>query len=658
MNDYYIKNTKNTILMVCHRSICWVILLMSGTFISMQAQSSEIDSLQSLIRSTKDDTLRIDALNELTRRYTLDSTPLAEQLAMRALTEAKDIDYTKGIIYAYRNHGVIADINGDQDEAVSSYNEAIALVKGKKEWRKEHASLLLNKGVAYYYAGDLGKALEFYLEADALYETLQEDFAHARLLNNLAVVYRLLKSYDDAIRIYQKSLKIKESIKDSTGVAVTYTNMGLVYGYMNDYDQSIKHLQFAKQVFEAIGQVGEAKSVNISLGNSLYEMGRIEEASKVLEELLGYDFSGVRPYEIIMSKMLLAQIYITQKKYAAANQLLDNIEPEIRETTFNKVKSNFYELKAYALNGLKQHEAAYTAMLEHKLYADTLQSEERLRLEKDMETKYLTKEKENQIQIQELELQKNRRERTAYIAALLALGLIFLLGYRLLRLRKKANLLLSEKNAQIEKALNEKEVLLKEIHHRVKNNLQIISSLLSLQSRQIADPKAQEAIQEGRNRVNSMALIHKNLYQDEDLVGVDAVEYIDNLTESLVSNYNIKEQRIAIAKDVDPMTLDVDTIIPLGLILNELISNALKYAFPDDDRPGKMYVALKCEGEGLRLRIADNGRGLPPDFDVENLRSLGFRLVKAFTQKLEGHLKIASDNGTKVEIFIPNYKVA
>ncbi|HMO38230.1 MAG TPA: histidine kinase dimerization/phosphoacceptor domain -containing protein [Saprospiraceae bacterium] len=622
----------------------------------LPAQTPVIDSLQNLLR-TANDTTRINALNELSRHYVQDSMELSVYYIREALQASRAINYTKGIIHALRNQGVAADVRGDLGQAVASYDEAMTITEGKPQWLKEHASLLLNKGVAYYYAGDLGQALQYYLEAEAVYEKLNEDWAYARLLNNLAVVYRRLNRYDDAIRIYKKSLAIKESVKDSIGVANTLNNIGLVYGYMKDYNNSEKYLQSAKQLYQKLGEVNEAQSVNISLGNALYEMNRLDEAKSALLELFSYNLTGVRFYEIIMSKLALARIYVRQKDYASAKEWLDKVEPEIIQTNFNTVKSNFYELKAYAMHGLNQHEEAYKALLEHKFYADTLLSEERLKLEAEMETKYLTKEKENLIQIQELELQKNRRERIAYIAVLAGLVIIFLLGYRLLRLRKKANLLLSEKNDRIEKVLGEKEALLKEIHHRVKNNLQIISSLLSLQSRQIEDPKALEAIQEGRNRVHSMALIHQNLYQNEDLVGVDAVEYIEKLTDSLLSNYNISSQQITIATDIDPLKLDVDTIIPLGLILNELISNALKYAFADN-RPGRIYVALKQEGEGLRLRIADNGRGLSHDFNIEELKSLGFRLVKAFTQKLEGELNIQSEQGTKIDIYIPNYKAA
>ncbi|MDX1942257.1 MAG: histidine kinase dimerization/phosphoacceptor domain -containing protein [Saprospiraceae bacterium] len=632
---------------------CFICLQVSISRVC-ECQTTPKDSLLKFV-SSQNDTLRINAYNNLSRLYIPDSLNLANEWADRALKEAEKFRYTKGIIYAYKNKGLVADYKGELEKAVHYYDKGIAVAEKEIKWKQERIDFFVNKGVAYYYAGDMGKALENYIEAEKLYANEGSNPSYGKLLNNLAAVYRNLKKYDDAIRIYQKSLSIKEYNKDSIGMANTLNNIGLVYAYLEDHSKTAAYLENAKTIYESLQEWGEAQSVNISLGIALNELGRQTEARDLLLEALSAEQLNINIHDMTQAKLLLAKIYYLEGNYIKANKLIQEIEPIIIKTNFTKAKATFYEVKAYILHSLNQQPQAYIALLEHKLYLDTLMSEDRLKFEKDMETKYLTREKENQIQIQELQILKSKRERLVYIFALIGLGIILGLAYRLSRVRKKANNLLSEKNSQIQKALEEKEILLKEIHHRVKNNLQIISSLLSLQSRQIEDPKALEAIQEGRNRVNSMALIHKNLYQDEDLVGVDAADYIDKLTESLIANYNINPNNITVKKDIDPLKLDVDTIIPLGLILNELISNSLKYAFTDNQQ-GELNMTLKRESKGLRLSISDNGQGLPPNFDIETLKSLGFRLVKAFTQKLEGVLSIRSDHGTNVEILIPNYK--
>ena len=355
--------------------------------------------------------------------------------------------------------------------------------------------------------------------------------------------------------------------------------------------------------------------------------------------------------------MLYVKILYGDKEYQQAQTVLQEIEPEILKTNFLKSKVTFYEWKAYVLHALQEKDAAYQALIQNKLYLDTLNVEAKLSLEKDMEAKYLNQEKEAQIQIQKLQILKNKRERLVFVFAMLALLLILGFAYRLSAQRKRANQLLEEKNKLIQQALEDKETLLKEIHHRVKNNLQIISSLLSLQSRRVEDPKVLEAIQDGQNRVQSMALIHENLYQDENLVQVNAQLYIDQLIENLIRSYNVNPQGVTFTKNIDPLALDVDTLIPLGLMLNELISNTLKYAF-EPNKSGQVSLSLKQQEEGLLLKISDNGKGFPLNFDSHSLKSLGFRLINSFTKKLNGVLKTWNEQGAHVEIFIPHSKLS
>ena len=222
---------------------------------------------------------------------------------------------------------------------------------------------------------------------------------------------------------------------------------------------------------------------------------------------------------------------------------------------------------------------------------------------------------------------------------------------------REEDAMLAEKNDIIERSLQEKEVLLREIHHRVKNNLQVISSLLSLQSRRVQDQSVQEAILEGRNRVRSMAMIHQDLYQTENLTTIDVGQYIDKLTRNLFASYNIEPERIEMDTDIEPLQLDVDVLIPLGLILNELITNSLKYAFPQS-RPGKIEVSLQKEAGQLKLQVTDNGVGMPEDFDPMRSTSMGYQLISSFVRKLKGVLELKHREGTQVLLSIPQQNMA
>lgn len=210
---------------------------------------------------------------------------------------------------------------------------------------------------------------------------------------------------------------------------------------------------------------------------------------------------------------------------------------------------------------------------------------------------------------------------------------------------------------KIQASLQEKEVLLKEIHHRVKNNLQVISSLLKMQSRSLNDPKILEMFQESQSRIQSMALIHEKLYESEDLARINCAEYIHNLTSHLYRSYQVSPRNLQLDVKVDNISLSIDAALPCGLIINELVSNAIKYAFPDR-RSGNIYIHLNMdEQKHYTLKVGDNGIGLPENIDWQNTRSLGLRLVRTLSQQLGATVELDRSDGTMFFLSFrePNY---
>jgi len=196
----------------------------------------------------------------------------------------------------------------------------------------------------------------------------------------------------------------------------------------------------------------------------------------------------------------------------------------------------------------------------------------------------------------------------------------------------------------------EKEVLLQEIHHRVKNNLQIITSLLRMQSRAVQDPAFSDALRECQNRVAAMALIHDKLYRARDLARVSFPEYVRDLTNNILTSYALPARSVLVKLDVDDLSLSLDSAVPCGLILNELMSNCLKHAFPLG-HSGTVYVSFHAEGaDELCLAVQDDGVGMPAEVDLERTSSLGWRLIRALAQQLGGVVQCQTAGGTLVEI--------
>jgi PAS domain S-box-containing protein len=207
---------------------------------------------------------------------------------------------------------------------------------------------------------------------------------------------------------------------------------------------------------------------------------------------------------------------------------------------------------------------------------------------------------------------------------------------------------------QLRSSLKEKDVLLKEIHHRVKNNLQVISSLLNLQASSLQDQRALEIFRDSESRVRSMALIHEKLYRSKNLAQIDLSDYIRELAVFLFRSQNAQGRGITLAVQADHLFLDVETAVPTGLILNELISNALKYAFPGD-RTGRIDIKLWADDDNrLNLVVADNGCGFPPGLDFRATQSLGLQLVNILVDQLEGAIELHSHAGTEFRITLPS----
>lgn len=389
----------------------------------------------------------------------------------------------------------------------------------------------------------------------------------------------------------------------------------------------------------------------------------LDEASRVLEQYqdLPANLHDIKPTYLFELK---AELGLAEKKLDEVQVALDSLSENARKTNspydrlkLAQLKRNFYDSKG-------EIDSAYAYALASIDASQKLFEENKLRFVYDAESRY-ERGKQDQ-KIADLEAQ---RELTAEmlelkqrqnLGMLIGIGILLIFSgwvFYLYRVNNRKSKELSSQNKLIRKTLEEKDILLKEIHHRVKNNLQVVSSLLSLQSRFIRDEQALNAINEGKNRVKSMALIHQNLYQEDNLTGVAIKPYFEKLIRSLFDSYNIDRDRIQLDMQVDNLTLDVDSVIPIGLITNELVSNALKHAFPNSEN-GLVKVKLKEENNRIVLQVMDNGVGMEKPESAMESNTFGYRIINAFKEKLGAELLIENNGGTNIKIFIAHYQKA
>lgn len=639
----------------------WLILLLV-TNLNLGAQSNVADSLRNLLAVSKTDTVLYEA-NRLMAMHFWESNPDSSIFfGTRALAIARKISNKSKIAMGYQAIGVAYDYKDNLDSALFFLNEGLMMYKSINN-ADGSSHILSDIAIAHYYRGNYELALRNHFTALEYRQQSGNKRFIAISYNNIGLVYRSRKEYGNAATYYQKSLMIKKEIHDEQGILNSLINIGSAFQSEGKYDSAYFYANEALKLAIKIGAQNDILASKANLAAAMVNLGQNDEALVLLHEVEEKSFAANITNNLFSVYESLGDA-LTNKGQLEKAEKYYNKGLEI-STKKSRLEQKGVFLKKLARNYKSRglYNLAYEFLEKGERISDTLFTVENSRQINEMAALYGTQEKERRIKklnkdnIENLTLTSRiKRERNYFIlSSILLLGMAAI-TYMALRSHKKKEQQLDMQNAIIENSLVEKEFLMKEIHHRVKNNLQIVSSLLKLQSRYIKDEQAQEAVKEGRNRVQAMALIHQNLYQEENLTGIDVADYIGKLCENLFQSYNIHPQKIKLIKEIPPLNLDIDTVVPLGLILNELITNSLKYAFPQD-KYGTVKIELKEDNTNLIVRIYDNGVGLPDGYEQKNSETFGFKMISAFLQKLKGTMRIYTDDGTKVEVIIPNQQL-
>lgn len=566
---------------------------------------------------------------------------------------------------------------------------------------------LASFGVArtQYIGGNYKTATLNFLATIYAAQKIKNKYLEAEATEYLGLIYSSFQDYSQSISHYRKCFELKRSLDDDKSCLRIAEKLGDIYYFNRRFDSAYYYANLSIQFAETLQL---PKDIPLARLNKTAALIRLKKMDNAFDELRYFNtIKWDKTNEPLKARLWAIQgnYWMQKENKKVAMMLYDsaivlaqkNDLPELYTVVYRHMAESFYESKDYktaydyyqkyttkvrqlnsgggALN-LESVQRVFDVNSskdeikllnnENKLKELQLLNEATLRKGLEIERKSLETENLLQDSIilrgrelqasldREYQLQQSKLhdERNLRLSLLLGLTTALLLGgLAFWQFKKQKN-----KNIIIEKQAEELETLMKEIHHRVKNNLQVISSLLDLQSMSIKDEKAAYAVKESKNRVQSMALIHQNLYNEGNIKGIKIEDYIQNLAKSLFDSYNIKPEQIKLTTDIDPLSIDVDTVIPIGLTLNELISNSLKYAF-NDQNSGKIHVVLKKDGNDLLLKVKDNGNGFKEGYDHQG-NSFGFKIIKAFAQKLKAKLVVYNDNGACVEMRIKKYKLA
>lgn len=562
--------------------------------------------------------------------------------------------------------GTLYKFQSEFEEAIST-NKKGALIARNNNDPERVADFANQLGTMYSEQAKSEQAIQQYFSAIEPYEKLGLKRSLSQVYTNIGIEYANLENSEKAMENYRKSLQIKRELNDSTGAGRCFINMGLEQMYMDQYDSAIVSLNLALELLKSSDNAFYNGIIFNNLGLTYFNMGDLNTSKE-------YYLQSIREIEKTDNRRSLsatynnlAEIALKLEQYNEAIEFSNQaIELSIQVGSKPKLLDAYQTLsRSYEATG--RYEEALTYFRSATQIKDSIANENVKKNIDELETRYETAKNERRISdlnykqhLSDIELDKSRfRNLTLYAGLGFLFLLLLLLGFNYLRskraserLRQK-NIQIEEKNRIIEQSLEEKEMLIREVHHRVKNNLEIISSLIELQTVGMSnDDVLLETIKNWQSRIDSIALIHNNLYKTEDLSSVPLQSYLEKLSSNIASIYEGKHP-IKTEIQASSLRANIDRSIPIGLIVNELISNAYKHAFPK--RAGRIKVTLaRITDHQIELKIWDDGIGLPDDFHFEETESLGLKLVKILVRQIKGQLVYQNNIGAEFKIIFPN----
>jgi len=561
--------------------------------------------------------------------------------------------------------GNLYDRKSDHDSAMSRFRQALTIYR--KIHYKDTELVYVRMTSVSYDMGKLEDAQKYGIVALKIAESRSDSSSEmAVIYNELAVIYLGMGIKPEAIQYFQKALVYAEKNNDTARTANLIQGLVGVYSLRGEPEAALDILKSMEKKYTFSRPSDRAKILSCFL-NCYVTMKDFNSAKPYLNELISISKKypptnemQTETFRYITSYYLATKDYKNAERYCAYNEIFWKKERSPYQLALN------YRKWFQADTGLRNFAAALSHYRMFSIIKDSLFQDSYTQNIAKEQTRFETEKKEKDIQLltQKTELQQTQLKQTQLTRNVILGGSIMLilllgLGYNRYRLKQRSNKQLeaqkreiNKKNESLNQLLDEKEWLIKEIHHRVKNNLQIIMSLLNTQSQYLDDKAAIKAISESRNRMQAMSLIHQRLYQTENVSTVNMLTYISELTSYIRDSYDTNSH-IRFAQEIDDINLDVSQAIPVGLILNEAITNSVKYAFPDN-RPGTINIVMKNNtANTIRLQITDDGIGLPVVYSIDSSSSLGMSLMKGLTKQLGGTFIMKNNKGLEIEIEFP-----
>jgi two-component system, sensor histidine kinase PdtaS len=572
-------------------------------------------------------------------------------LANQGIAYSRANGDSSGVAALLLQLGMIDDNNGDFEQSEIKYRTALELyTTGNRPAGIAKSKIRL--GVVFLRNGSFDKAIQIFLDALGIAEKSADRFGMMEANQCIGWAFQDQKKFSVALGYLNTADSINQLLPLSNISLNIANNYGMLYRDIGLYDKAKEHLE--KGIQQSNGT--EYRGLQITLINSLASVyakeGQIDKAITLQKEALVKSREIKNVLRELQTLYGLARTYDKEPNNAIAYleeaiQLSEQKGLYNQEIRYLRAIVPLYKKKGDINNAFSRLERLQ--LLSDSFYYKKLSKNiASLKAEYELsQTNARVKELNLLNKQRTIELQNSTLIKRFTIAGILVLLVVcFLLGYQYRQIRR-ASIKIALKNCELEKLLGEKEWLMKEVHHRVKNNLQTIVSLLESQTVYLSNQDALLAIRESQNRVHTMSLLHQKLYQANNFASVDMHTYLTELINYLKDTYDLK-QKIRFSVSIPHLELDISQAIPLGLIINEAVTNSIKHAFPSQINK-EIIISMKQLADGkVNLRIADNGVGFKDNFDIAESKSLGLKLIEGLSGDINAEFTLQRNHGVSI----------
>ncbi len=543
------------------------------------------------------------------------------------------------------------------EDAMSSFRKSDEIA-AEKHFEVIHGNNLVGMGMVFAKQGELVQAQQNFVVALELFELLNDSLGIGDAWNGIGVIHWKEGKNDEAMEAYQKSLVIRQSIRDSMGIAATYSNMGVICRIQKKLEEGLTYYMLALGIRERNHDNRGVSQVLFNIGSLYTDMGRSDDGleyyarSYAIKQRLG-DHYGRLPYFLNTGELYGSMGKSPQQEaaYLTGLALADSLKAADYIKSFTLALSEYYS----AHNDFSK---AYYFSKRYSDIKDTLLSREKNAELSRLQTSYDLSEKQRSIEAltrdREKLIEKEERDKLLRYALIVIIVIvfgfsIFIINRTLVLRRTNTELVASKKLVEMRGL--EKEVLLREVHHRVKNNLQLTSSMLNLQAREITDVHAVQALKDARDRIKAISIVHQELFANDAVSALKPMDYIPSLCRSIESSH-ASSQNISINFDIDPVEISLDIAVPLGLFINEAVTNSIKHAFGNESGC-VISIICKASPHGLLIAVKDNGKGVSSKIITGEGSGFGMKLLISLGTRLGSKTEFTHVNGTTVSVLIP-----